>query len=176
MQQKQFIDLQISSTCFGQFFAHLQERKTVNYIMWYNGPRLCVRWDGCCSSNILHTEHIIRAPAIQASDRQQSGGIIPHAVIHRLTLLKTGKELPEKCWANLKINKLLLLHLVGPTLYFCRWCTVKHTANTNAFNLSCYSVGSCVFECQCYHPQGLFIHLRLHLLFVCLFNDSFTTL
>jgi len=28
MQQQQFIALQITSTCFGQFFVHLQERKT----------------------------------------------------------------------------------------------------------------------------------------------------
>ena len=29
-----------SSACFGQFFAHLQERKTVIYSKWYNVPRL----------------------------------------------------------------------------------------------------------------------------------------
>jgi len=40
MQQLQFIDLQISSTCFGQFLAHLQEHKTVHRSMWYNSPRL----------------------------------------------------------------------------------------------------------------------------------------
>jgi len=67
--------------------------------------------------DILHTKHIVRAAAIQASNWQQSGGIIPHAVIHSLVLLKMGKELPQTCWANLKMNKLLLLHLVGPLLY-----------------------------------------------------------
>jgi len=36
MQQQQFIDLQISSTGFGQLFAHLQERKTEIYSMWYS--------------------------------------------------------------------------------------------------------------------------------------------
>jgi hypothetical protein len=36
MKQKQFIDLPNSSTCFGQFFAHPQERKTVIYSMQYN--------------------------------------------------------------------------------------------------------------------------------------------
>ena len=53
---------------------------------------LCVRCEGYCSSNIPYTEH-------------------------SLAFLKTGKELPEICWAILKINKLLLLHLVGPLLY-----------------------------------------------------------
>ena len=40
MQQQQFIDLEISSTYFGQIFAHPQERKTAIYSMWYNVPRL----------------------------------------------------------------------------------------------------------------------------------------
>jgi hypothetical protein len=36
MQQiKVFIDLKISSTCFGQNYVHHQERKTANYSMWY---------------------------------------------------------------------------------------------------------------------------------------------
>ena len=30
----------MSSTCFGQFFAHPQERKIVIYSMWYNVSRL----------------------------------------------------------------------------------------------------------------------------------------
>jgi len=30
----------MSSTCFGQFFAHRRERKTVTYGMWYNVPKL----------------------------------------------------------------------------------------------------------------------------------------
>jgi len=82
--------------------------------------RLTIQWcrcKGCCSSNILHTEHIVLAATLRASDWQQSGGIIPHAVNHSLVLLRMGKELPETCWANLKINKLSLLHLVGHLLY-----------------------------------------------------------
>ena len=65
------------------------------------------------SSNIRHTEHTVRAAALQASDRQQSGCIIPHAVNHSLALLRMGKKLPETFWADWKISKLLLLHLVG---------------------------------------------------------------
>ena len=56
-------------------------------------------------------------------------GPIPHAVSHSLALLRIGKELPETCRANMKINKLLLLHLVGHPLYLFQWCTVKHTSN-----------------------------------------------
>jgi len=71
----------------------------------------------------------VRVAALQASDRHQSGDIIPHAVNHSLALLRICKELPETCRVNLKINKLLLLHVVGPLLYLYRWSTVKHTSN-----------------------------------------------
>ena len=83
------------------------------------------------SCNILHTEHIVLAAALRASDRQQSGDIIPHAVIQSIVLLRMGKELPETCRANLKINKLLLLHLVGHLLDLCLRCAVKHTSKTS---------------------------------------------
>ena len=39
-QKELLIDIPISSTCFGLFFAHPQERKTVFYSMWYNAPKL----------------------------------------------------------------------------------------------------------------------------------------
>jgi len=37
-----------------------------------------------------------------------------------LELLMMGKELPETCWDNLKLNILLLLHLVGHLIYLAR--------------------------------------------------------
>ena len=43
--------------------------------------------------------------------------IISCAVNHNLALLRMVKELPETCWGHLKINKVLLLHLVGHLLY-----------------------------------------------------------
>jgi len=96
-----------------------------------------------CSNNILHTEHIVCVAVLQASDRQQSAGIIPHAVIHSLVLLKMGKELPEKCSANLKINTFLFLHLVGSLLYSCRWWTVKRISNSEAVTSFATSVITC---------------------------------
>jgi len=39
---------------------------------------------------------------------------------HGLALPRMGTELPEICWADLKINKLLLLHLVGPLRHLSR--------------------------------------------------------
>ena len=41
------IGIIISSTCFGQFFANPQERKTVFCSMWYNVPQIVAgRWSG----------------------------------------------------------------------------------------------------------------------------------
>ena len=70
----------------------------------------------CCSNNILQTKHVVLGAALKACDRQQFGDVVPHAVNHNLALLMMGKELPETCWADLKINKFLFLHLVGHLL------------------------------------------------------------
>jgi len=50
------------------------------------------------------------SPGVQDCD-------LPHAVNHSLALLVMGKELPEPYCAVLKIDKLLLLNLVGSLLY-----------------------------------------------------------
>ena len=62
-----------------------------------------------------------RAATLQTTDRQQFGCIIPHVVNHSLALLRMGKKLSETCWADLKINKLLFLHLVGLLHYLYFW-------------------------------------------------------
>ena len=93
---------------------------------------LCVQCEGRCStlsSNVPHTEQIVSISAFQATGRQQLGCIIPHAVKHSLALLRMGKKLPETCWADWNINKLLLLHLVGLLHYLYQWCIVKQTSN-----------------------------------------------
>jgi len=97
----------------------------VNYSLWYNAPRLLSdggldRSGTICVFGVKDVARATSFTPIQAFNRQQSGGIIPQAVIHSLALLKMDKELPETCRGNLKINKLLLLHLVGPLLYLYR--------------------------------------------------------
>jgi hypothetical protein len=62
----------ISKTCFGQTFAHHQERNTANYSMW-------------CG-------------ILTANPPQED--TIPHAVICNLTLLMMGKCLTETCFAD----------------------------------------------------------------------------
>ena len=98
----------ISSTCFGQFFAHPQELKSVCYSLWHNAPTLL-------SAGSL--ERGGSASAFQDTNRQQLGCIIPQAVKQSLALLRMGKKLPETCWADWNINKVLLLHLVGHLRY-----------------------------------------------------------
>jgi len=104
-------------TCFGQFFAHHRERKTVIYSMWYTVPRLLLVGGPECGGT--------DAAALRTSDRRQSSDNIPHSVNHSIALLMMGKEFPETCWSVLKINKLLLLHLVGPLLYYVNHEVVK---------------------------------------------------
>jgi hypothetical protein len=87
----------ISSTCFGQTFAHLQERKTEIFFTTY-GMKVAV---SLASQWNLHT--------IQC--QQQHSETLPatstgHYTIRRkknlsLALLKMGKSLPETCWADL---------------------------------------------------------------------------
>ena len=73
------------------------------YSMWYNALKLlsvgglqrggmdCVFGVKDQSSKLLHTEHTVRAAALQSTDRQQFGCIIPHTVNHSLALLRMGK-------------------------------------------------------------------------------------
>jgi hypothetical protein len=91
----------------------------VIYSMWYDVSRLLSVGVKDVARLVLHTEHIALVAALRASDRQLSRDIILHAVNRSLALLRMGKELPETCLANLKINKLLLLHLVGHLIYLC---------------------------------------------------------
>jgi hypothetical protein len=72
---------------------------------------------------------------------------IPHAVNHSLALLRMGKELSETFLANLKTNKLLLLHLVGHLRYLCMRCKVKFTSD-----LQGVWAGILVRPCQCSSP------------------------
>ena len=92
----------ISSTCFGQTFAHLQERKTE---VFHN----------MCSCSFLHTVHIVPRRRAPNPCLPQQQDIIPHVVKNlSLALLKMGKSLPETCWADhWRSIKRLLLHLIG---------------------------------------------------------------
>jgi len=69
----------------------------VTYSMWYNVLRLLSAGGLECGDTdcVFGVKNVARA--LQASDRQQSEDIIPHAVNHSLAFLRMGKELPETC-------------------------------------------------------------------------------
>ena len=88
-----FIALIICSTCFGHFYAHHQELKTILYVCYYSlwcaipwllvvegqvqESRLCVRDERCCSNNLPHPERIAGCPA---PDLQQPATKASHTI------------------------------------------------------------------------------------------------
>ena len=89
-------------------------------VCWRSGAqrqRLCVRCEGCCSSNIPHIKHIIFAAAPQTSS------ILQHWTIHHIavtTVLRSrrwAKDCPKHVELIQRSIKLLLLRLVGHLCY-----------------------------------------------------------
>jgi hypothetical protein len=66
--------------------------------------RLCVRCEWCCSSNIPQTPTHSGPPTYY-----NTRTIHNIAVSQSLTLLKMGKWLPETCWADSKINNIIIV-------------------------------------------------------------------
>jgi hypothetical protein len=69
------------------------------------------------SSNFLHTEHIVPLCRSPDPNLPQHQDTITHDVNLSLTLLKMGKICPKHVELILEINKFLLLHLVGFTIF-----------------------------------------------------------
>ena len=106
-----FIELINRSTCFGHYYAHLQELETIMLVtargMEHFGCRLCVRVEGCCSlSNIPPPGRIAYSPI---PDHRPATNKVFHATCcnqhYSLELLKMGIIVPETCWAVYKFNK-----------------------------------------------------------------------
>jgi hypothetical protein len=74
----------ISSTCFGQSFAHLQERKNEIFTL-----------------KQLPSYHTVPSNNAQKTCPPHQQDIIPYVVKICLALLKMGKSLPETCLADL---------------------------------------------------------------------------
>ena len=102
----------ISSTCFGQPFAHLQEHKTEIFTAY--GIVSC-----CCGR--------------QGFGEQQRGTTwcyIPFAVkISVLCSWRWAKDCPKHVELILEISKLLLLHLVG---FFCITLPIMEVSASSA--------------------------------------------
>jgi len=119
----------ISSTCFGQSFAHLQERKTEIFKAYGIVPCCCGRqgfgerqrgttcpvWRKLFeSNNCLHTVHIVPRCLSPNPCLPQQEDTIPYAVnISVLRSWRWAKDYPKHVELILEINKLLLLYLVG---------------------------------------------------------------
>ena len=71
---------------------------------------------------------------------------IPHAVHHSLTLLKMDEKLPETCWADLEINKLLFFSSSWSSILF----TYIDDAQSNTNQISIGDMGSVVNK-KCQH-------------------------
>jgi hypothetical protein len=89
----------ISSTCFGQTNAHLQEHKTEIFYtnIWYN----FLGFRACCWALRVWCECGCFTGVCKCLPHQQD--IIPYVCIKNLNLalLKMGISLSETCWADL---------------------------------------------------------------------------
>jgi len=91
----------ISSTCFGQSFAHLQERNTEIFTA-YGIVSCCCGRQGCAT-----------LPLTEPLPTTTTGHYTICCKNLSLTLVNIGKYCPKHVELILEINKLLLLHLVG---------------------------------------------------------------
>jgi len=114
--QNNLLIYKISSTCFGQYFAHHQERETEIF------------------------QHMVSCPVVVGRGSESSPNpcppqqdTIPYAVkISVLRSWRWAEDCPKHVELILYIDKLLLLHLVGSSilLYLHWWCTVKHKSSS----------------------------------------------
>ena len=96
----------ISSTCFGQSFAHLQERKTEIFTAYGIVS-------GCCGRQGFGERQRSMLPLSVPLSTTTTGHCTIRCKNLSLALLKMVKNWPKHVELILEINKLLLLHLVG---------------------------------------------------------------
>jgi len=78
----------ISSTYLGERFAHLQERKTEIYSMWYN---VLMWYEGCCLIHVnQHPSYRIHSAKLPLSGPQSTT-----AAGHYITCCKSQSYAPE---------------------------------------------------------------------------------
>ena len=121
----------ISSTCFEPLFAHLQERQTVCYSLWYNAPTMFMA--GSMDAEALtmpplpcyrpSTMWVHYTSCNTESTAPEDGRIVAR---NRLSWLES-------------VIKLLLLHLVGYPHYLYLWCTAKQISNLHICQMWCMS-------------------------------------
>jgi hypothetical protein len=134
----------ISSTCFGQTFAHLQERKTEIFTTY--GIMSC--WCGrqgfwvlqlgtTCTvwrkwNSYLHTIHVVPSNNAQKPCLPHQQDIIPYVVkISVLRSWRCAKVYPKHVELILEINKTVIVasSWCSILLYLHWWCTVKQKSS-----------------------------------------------
>jgi hypothetical protein len=125
----------ISSTCFGQTFAHLQERKTEIFFLQHMvqcSVDVAGRGSGRCSCLTSYRRRSVKL--------QRSEPLPAISTGHYTTCCKKNSVLRSWRWAKvcpkhvgliLEINKTVIVasSLCSILLYLHWWCTVKHKSN-----------------------------------------------
>ena len=113
----------ISSTCFGQTFAHLQERKTVIFTAYGIVSCCCGRQGFGQPQRALRVRYELPSYRTRSAMWRLSeplptttGHCTICCKILSLTLLKMGKRLPETCWADLGDQWIVI---VASSRFFC---------------------------------------------------------
>jgi len=96
---------------------------------------LCVRCEGCRSRE-RHPSHRTHSPFRRAPDHRPTTIWLQYTTCCKSQSCAPEdgqKPLPETCWADCKINKLLLLYLIGYSTLFISMTQFKHTKNVSQF-------------------------------------------
>jgi len=106
--------MNISSTCFGHHYAHLQERKAVYNCIRFSALNVLAEDLASQEACRVHSEKAdIRITASQDSS-QHIKCWKPYAVIEGIELLKMGLMVPDTCWTKFSlINHICCIKLVS---------------------------------------------------------------
>ena len=132
---------------------------------WRSGVRrrrLCVRCEGCCSSNIPHTEHIVYAPSPRISSLLQRWTTHHIAVTTVLRSWRWSKDCPKHVELIQRSIKFLLLHQFGhlyysPTLMMHGQTQIKSKTYIQIMPDSSFSRHFVPWYSWFDHPRGLVV-------------------
>ena len=131
-----FISLIICSTCFGHFYAHHQELETIRALLtpmvcsaWLlavggqmQESRLCVRDEGCCSTELSNIPYPERIAGCSVPDLQQPATKTSHTIGGNNThVVSSSWWCALKCPKHVEHIISAMNHSVAPNWFF--FCT-----------------------------------------------------
>ena len=131
------LTVSISSTCFGQLFAHLQRRETLFFSLRCNAPKfsagrldagtcLCGLCEGCWSSgNIRHTDHISRSPPPRVPADNNLGALYLRLQNTAWRSWRWTNYCPKHFEPIETVNKTVIVASSWLSILFISGCTVK---------------------------------------------------